>query len=88
MTNRLKGIQKQNRSGGGMGNSKKLWSKWVGGTWTVLTPSERRVNTLEQRKRRNYWVTMDPRVKMAFFISSTSAAENLNTGETDACSGN
>ena len=35
-----------------------------------------------------YWVTMDPRVQMAFLISSTLAAENLNTGETDACCGN
>jgi len=34
-----------------------------------------------------HWV-MDPRVEMAFFTSSTLPAENLNTGETEACLGN
>jgi len=36
---------------------------------------------------RGHWV-MDPRVEMAFFTSSTFPAENLNTGETEACFGN
>jgi len=30
---------------------------------------------------------MDPRVEMALFTSSTFPAENLNTGETEACLG-
>jgi len=37
--------------------------------------------------RVGHWV-MDPRVEMAFFTSSTFPAENLNTGETEACFGN
>ena len=35
-----------------------------------------------------HWLTMDPRVEMAFFTGSTSPAENMNTGETEACLGN
>ena len=30
-------------------------------------------------------VSIDPRVEMAFFTSSTFPAENLNTGETETC---
>ena len=42
--------------------------------------------TEQQGKERDvasHWLTMDPRVEMAFFTSSTFPAENLNTGETE-----
>ena len=35
-----------------------------------------------------HWSTMDPRVEMAFFTSSTFPVENLKTGEMDAFVGN
>jgi len=35
-----------------------------------------------------HWFTMDPRVEIAFFTSSTLPGENLNAGETEACLGN
>jgi len=35
-----------------------------------------------------HWVTIDPRVEMVFFTSSTFPVENLNTGEMEACLGN
>ena len=46
------------------------------------TPKER------EERTGSHWLTMDPRAEMAFFTSSTFPAENLNTGETEACLGN
>jgi len=48
------------------------------------TPRERE----REERTGSYWVMIDPRVEMAFFTSSTLPAENLNTGETEACLGN
>ena len=42
----------------------------------------------EKERTGSHWLTMDPRVEMAFFTSSTFPAENSNTGETEACLGN
>jgi len=47
-------------------------------------------NTHAQGKRRigSHLSMVDPRMEIAFFTSSTFSAENLNTGETEACRGN
>jgi len=60
-------------------------------TETIPTqPREPKVKEEREKKERigSHWLTMDPRVEMAFFTSSTFPAENLNTGETEACWGN
>jgi len=63
----------------------------------IITPrktreTRQRGKTHQKRKKKerigSHWLTTDPRVEMAFFTSSTFTAENLNTGETEACLGN
>jgi len=52
---------------------------------------ERGEKEKEKKKKKNervHWVTMDSRVEMAFFTSSTLPGVNLNMGETDAWVGN
>ena len=45
-------------------------------------------NAGKRERKRSHWLTMDPRVEMAFFTSFTFPAENLNTGETEVCLAN
>ena len=57
--------------------------KTKGGTEIPRETRRRETHQKRARKERiqSHWLTMDPIVEMAFFTSST-LAENLNTGET------
>ena len=49
---------------------------------------ERERGKNREERTGSHWFTMDPRVEIAFFTSSTFPAENLNTGETEVWVGN
>jgi len=57
-------------------------------TISVVYGTTREIRVGKERDVASHWLTMDPRVEMAFFTSSTFPAENLNTGETEDFLGN